>query len=244
MSAYGIIISLSIYLSGVLSERHAKKLGLKSDVTWDFLIVGVLGGIFGARAYHVASDWSYYITNPSEIIKIWNGGLALYGALAGGFVSIYLYAKQKNITILPYLDIIALSLPLAQALGRLGNYTNQELYGLPTQLPWKIYIAQENRLSGYESVGYFHPLFAYEIVLNLFLFISLSLMYRKQSKLVGTGYFILIYLAGYSLIRFGLEFLRIESWHVLGINMAQTLSLFVFITATSGLLKLRSKIKI
>lgn len=244
MTAYGIIISLSIYLSGVMSERYSKKQGLRSDVIWDFLVVGVLGGVLGARAYHVVSEWAYYSTNPSEIIKVWNGGLAFYGALVGGFASVYLYAKQKNINLLPYLDIIALSLPLAQAIGRVGNYFNQELYGLPTQLPWKMYIAPENRLAGYESTEYFHPLFAYEIVLNLFLFISLNLIFRKQSKLAGTGYFIFIYLAGYSLIRFGLEFLRIQSWNINEVNVAQMLALFVFITAAGRLLKLRSKIKI
>ena len=244
MTAYGIIISLAIYTAGVLSENKAKKAGLGSDLIWDFLIVGVLGGVLGARAYHVVSLWTYYSQNPLEIIKIWHGGLSLFGALAGGFVSLYVYSRQKNIKLLPYLDIIALNVPLAQALGRFGNFINQELYGLPTQLPWKIYILPRNRLPGYENTEYYHPLFAYEIVLNLILFFALNNIFTKQKALVGTGWFIWTYLAGYSLIRFNLEFLRIDSWSVYGANVAQILTLLVFIIACIRLFKLCGKIKI
>lgn len=244
MSAYGIIISLSIYIAAYLTEKDAKKTGNNPNVVWDLLLVGVISGIIGARIYHVISEWSYYLQNPQNILKIWNGGLAFYGALILAIPAILFYLKRKNIAALDYLDLIAINIPLAQAIGRIGNFLNQELYGLPTNLPWKIYISPEKRLTGVENYNYFHPLFAYEMVLNLFLFYFLKNVFIKNIKAVGTGLIIYLYLAGYSLIRFFLEFLRIQSWQVYSVNVAQIISLSVFLYSIFMLTKLRSKINL
>jgi len=241
MSVYGFIISLAIFITVVFVEKKAKKFGYKHEVVWDIMIVGVVGGVLGARAYHVVSEWGFYAQHPERILQIWNGGLAIFGALIGGFVSMKLYAKKKGFKLLPYIDLVAVTLPLAQSIGRLGNFFNQELYGLPTNLPWKLYINPENRLPGYESFEFFHPLFAYEMILNLILF---SILYRKlavEQKLVGTGYFIWFYLVGYMTIRFLLEFLRLESWKINGINVAQVIAISVIVLAVNRLRKLRVK---
>jgi len=241
MSAYGFIISFAIFITVVLVEKKAKMFGYKHEVVWDLMIVSVVGGVLGARAYHVVSEWDFYSQHPERILQIWNGGLALFGALVGGFVSMNLYAKQKSIKLLPYIDLVAVALPLAQAIGRFGNFFNQELYGLPTNLPWKLYINPENRLRGYESIEFFHPLFAYEIILNLILFSILNRKLAVKQKLVGTGYFIWFYLAGYMTIRFLLEFLRLESWNINGINVAQVIAVSVILLAVNRLRKLRVK---
>lgn len=241
MSFYGLFISLAVYTAVVLVEKKARKSALETAVIWDLMVVGILGGVLGARAYHVVNEWNYYVSHPREIMMIWQGGLGIFGALAGGITSMYFYSKRKHFALLPYLDLIATSLPLAQAIGRVGNFINQELYGPPTNMPWKVYIRPENRIAGYEEYEYFHPLFAYEIVLNIILMVLINYKYKKNDHLVGTGYFIWLYLSGYALIRFLLEFIRLETWKIQGINIAQLLSLIIFLFSVHRLSKIGVK---
>ena len=139
-----------------------------------------------------------------------------------------------------WIDLAALGLPLGQAIGRLGNWVNQELYGLPTTLPWGIYIAPENRVSGFEAYSHFHPLFAYEAAWMLLTYIFFyGYLYRQKKIQLGTGMYALGYLASYAVIRFSLDFLRINPWSVGILTVAQWISLVIFGVTAELLLKVK-----
>ena len=114
--------------------------------------------------------WDYYVNHLNEIVAVWNGGVAIYGAVLGGLLVMVIYSRLMGVKWVGAVDVSVLGLSLGQAVGRWGNYINQELYGLPTSVPWKIFIAPENRMVGYENVMYYHPLFLYESIGCLMLF--------------------------------------------------------------------------
>lgn len=208
---YGLLVATGALVALLISEKLVKKEGGNPEILWGLAFWTLLAGVTGARLYHVASMWTYYSENLLLIPQIWLGGLGIWGGLAGGVAASAIYLKTKKERFLDWMNIIAVSVPLAQAVGRLGNYFNHEIYGSPTNLPWGIYP---------EKV---HPLFLYESVLNLALFAILLKRYRRGSKTT-----LYEYLAGYATIRFFLEFLRInpqEVWEISGLNIAQVISI-------------------
>lgn len=251
---YGFLISfgvvVSCFLAEVLIKRHASvikvfKKGAKNPVLdttlfWNTVFVVGLFAFIGARFYHVIDYFSFYRENPILIIKTWQGGMGIFGALLGGFLGIKLVAFVKAFKFvkdykgkkpklpavflayfLTLADIFALVAPLAQAIGRWGNYFNNELFGKPTELPWALFVPFENRPEGFKLYERFHPLFLYESILNLVLFIFLLLVYKKLlikknwlEKYNLTGALLFLYLGGYSLIRLFVEPLRINPWTV------------------------------
>jgi len=241
---YGFFIGLGIVIGAWISEQTRKTLDSKHSIInasiYDVLPWVVIPGILGARLYHVIDYWSYYSQNLTEIFYLWNGGLGIYGGILGGTVGLGIYLsikvwkelKKKEIKewfhcftaqLFNWLDVIAFGLPLGQAIGRIGNYFNQELYGLPTNLPWGIYINPENRLPGFAGFSKFHPLFAYEAIWDIIIFIILITIIKRKNKLRLGSYFF-IYLGLYGLGRFFLEFLRINPWSIGRINVAQGIS--------------------
>jgi len=235
---YGLFIGLGIILGLWLASKIQKKLGNWDQVYLDYDLDNVLmwiiiPGIIGARLYHVIDYWNYYQSNLLEAIMLWHGGLGIYGAILGGFIGLWLFNKSKKNNILIPLDIIAFALPISQAIGRLGNFVNQELYGLPTTLPWGIWIDPSHRVQQYLQFNYFHPIFAYEALANLILvFLMLKIVKVKHQH----GFYIGLYLIGYSLIRFSLDFLRIDPWKIGILSTAQWISLCLFILGI-GLIK-------
>jgi phosphatidylglycerol:prolipoprotein diacylglycerol transferase len=201
--------------------------------------------LIGARAYHVVDLWDvYYKLFPSKIWAVWEGGLGIYGGIIGGTLGLFLFALWKlwkqgevdgvkrgrlafiGLRMLLAADLVAIAMPLGQAIGRLGNFVNKELFGAPTSLPWGVYIPQELRPEMYLGSEYFHPLFFYESGLNLILF---ALMIWLVFKLVAfrRGFFLAVYLVGYGVIRFGLDYLRIEPWRMGVFTVAQWISLLM-----------------
>ncbi len=228
---YGIIISLAILLSTLTAERIIDE--DKSKFLWKYIGLIILGGIVGARIYHVLSYLNYYSAYPKEIFNITNGGLAFFGALIGGIITaaaIIIITKQS---LFYWLNISACVLPLGQAIGRLANWWNNELYGLPTKLPWGIYIGTDKRPSEFIMFNRFHPLFMYEAVLNLILFYIINVQKDKKENAI------FVYLTGYGLIRFFLEFLRIskDTWHIGTFNVAQAICIIMIITGLVGIIK-------
>jgi phosphatidylglycerol---prolipoprotein diacylglyceryl transferase len=222
---YGLVVTLGIVVCILFVEKFSKL-----QKTWDVAFYGILGGMIGARLYHVLDLWSYYSINPVKILFIWQGGLGIWGGIFGAAAGIWLYCLLNRDRIWFWLDLTAISAPIGQAIGRLGNFINQENYGLPTTLPWGIYIDPANRLPGFENFSHFHPLFLYEAILLLFIF---GFMLTLRKKLVpGSGKLICLYLAGYSVIRFFLEFLRINPWKIAGIPTAQIICAVVFVCCT------------
>ncbi len=251
---YGFFVGLGIVAGFLVIEKVQKKFSLAISY-WpvvDFFPWVLISGLIGARLYHILDYWQYYSQNPVEVFYLWHGGLGIYGALFGGVIGIWLYLKLKtqspklktktqnlklNKTFFSYLDLLVFGLPLGQAIGRLGNYFNQELYGLPTNLPWGIYISPKNRIEGFKEYDFFQPLFAYEAFWDMAIFIILIKMLNSKLKCQNSkpklktknyfppGIFFFSYLFLYGFGRFWLEFLRINPWRVGGINLAQGISL-------------------
>lgn len=221
---YGLMIGLGVLAGAWAASRKDKKI-------WDSLVWVIGGGIIGARLYHVVDFWEYYRENLAQIPAVWQGGMGIYGGILGGVLGLWIYVKKRKGRILPLLDAGAVGLPLGQAIGRLGNFFNQELYGLPTNLPWGIYIKPENRLLSVWEYERFQPLWLYEAIWNLIIFIIII----KIIKIIpmGKGKIFAAYLGLYGLGRFFLEFLRIEAWIISGVNVAQAISLGLILMAFS-----------
>ena len=158
-------------------------------------------GLAGARLYHVIDQWDYYWLHPGQIVMLWRGGMGIFGGILGGLVGLWWQAKTwKNW--LKLADAGAVGLALGQVIGRWGNYFNQELYGKPTSLPWAIYIKPENRLIEVINFDYFHPLFLYESLWCLIIFIILIKAINRYKYKIGSGQVLVLYLGLYGLGRF------------------------------------------
>jgi phosphatidylglycerol---prolipoprotein diacylglyceryl transferase len=179
---YGVLIVIGIFLGLFLVLRLAKKYGVKKDDVYDLVLYAVISSIIGARIYAVLLFLPFYLENPFEIIAVWHGGLAIHGAILGGIVGVLLYCKKKKQRFWMWADLMAPALILGQAIGRWGNYFNQELYGTPTTASWGIPIDVVNRVEGFTQFEFFHPTFLYESVLNFLIFAILMWMHVKKIK--------------------------------------------------------------
>jgi len=237
---YGFIIGSALIIAVGFSMHAATKRGLKIDDLTDLALWVVIAGLLGARLYDVfVVDWAYFSRHLGEIFSIWNGGMAIHGAIIGGAFALIVWCRRRKQDAWVWLDLIALALPLAQAIGRWGNYFNQELFGAPTDLPWGIPIAESLRPAAYESFKYFHPAFLYESILDLILFALLFLQFRrnrlKPGQLAG------MYLIGYGLIRFAMEFVRIdETAELIGIRVPQLASLLAIAVGAAMIYRRRA----
>jgi len=243
INLYGIFISLGIFLSIFFIQKLIEK--KDEETLWGVSFWTILSGIAGARIYHVIDRFDYYVTNPVEILKIWNGGMGIWGAMFGGLLGAFIYLKIKKQRILPWLDVISVGVPLGQAVGRWGNFFNNEIFGKPTTLPWGMYVNPENRPEQFLNYQKFHPLFIYESILNLILFVLLFKLYKKFHEKIPEGIFMSLYLGGYSIIRFFLENLRINPWNITlssgaTLNVSQTISILVL---TFSIVFIRLKVK-
>ncbi len=244
---YALILLSGMLAAAWFTARRARAAGFDATLVWDGLMWALIPGLIGARIYHIltptpASGLSleYYLRNPLQMFAIWNGGLGIYGAVVGGAIGVYIYGRRKQQPILRWFDIIIPAAALAQAIGRWGNFVNQEVYGAPTTLPWAIYIAREHRIPGYTSVEYYHPLFLYESILNLLTLGSLLLIERRFKDRLRPGDLFLIYLLFYPTIRFGLDYLRLDSNGFGPLTTAQLVSLLT-ILASVAILVLRHR---
>ena len=243
---YGILITLGVVAATLLAQAEAKRRGQNPEILWDMLFWVVLAGIVGARIWHVLTPppsmvaqgitTQYYLTHPLDMIDIRKGGLGIPGAVGGGILAMWVYTRRKKLSLITWLDITAPGLALAQAIGRWGNFFNQELYGAPTDLPWKINIDPLHRLSGFENFAYYHPLFLYESLWNLANMAILLWLSRRFSDRLKAGDIFLGYLVIYPLGRFLLDFLRLDASRVAGINANQTLSAIVAVIAAGVLI--------
>jgi len=230
---YGLLIGLAIVAALGLIEYQARRHRVDAAVIWSAGWWVLLSGVVGARFYHVATDFQFYQADWLGIVRLWQGGLGIIGGVAGGMLGLILWAKVRQQSwgfIKTWLDLSVFGLPLAQAIGRLGNYFNQELYGLPTTLPWGIEISKQFRPVEYAHLTNFHPLFAYEALLMILFGLVIWLIDLKQQLNIGTGRLFLIYVGYYAMIRFGLEFLRINRhtvWWILDINQIVVLILMI-----------------
>ncbi len=232
---YALSIILGIVFAIWLGERRWVARGGKAGDVSDLAIWAIPFGLVGGRLYHVITDWELYFgegRNPVTALYVWRGGLGIWGAIALGIVGIWIGARLRGIKLLPLLDALAPGVLVAQALGRWGNWFNQELYGRPTDLPWGLEIDVANRPSQYLDVATFHPAFLYECLWNLGAFAVLIWLDRRFR--LGHGRVAALYVMLYTAGRGWIENLRIDDVQmddVLGLRLNVWTSIVLFVLA-------------
>lgn len=233
-SFYGLIVAAAILAGFIVAAKKAKRFAITRQHLEDLLPWLVIAGFAGGRVYFVIFTWSYFGRHLSEIPKIWHGGLAIYGAVAFAAAAALLFAKIAKISFWKLADLLALVAPLGQAIGRWGNFFNQEAFGRPTTLPWGIYISPALRPSEFLSEKYFHPTFLYESLWDLAVFFFLLYLSRKPALKDGIilGSYLSLYAAG----RFFIESLRVDSFFAWGLRVDQITSAAAFLAGLSILI--------
>jgi phosphatidylglycerol:prolipoprotein diacylglycerol transferase len=258
---YGIIIVIAMLVAAFVAARLAKRAGYDPDHVWGALTWAIIPAIVLARLWFVlfppaalvdqGMDTAWFFANffntENGAIAIWSGGLSIFGAVLGGLAGAYIYLRRNKLPVGQWLDIAAVALPLGQAIGRWANFINQELYGLPTTLPWGITIDQAHRVNvivdptkqslrsmvDWPPETLFHPLFLYESLWNLLAFIVLLNLFLRYRNRFRPGDLFLLCIMQYSFIRFLLEFIRVEVAYIPGttINSSQAFTALVFLVA-------------
>ena len=209
---YGILMATGMILGTLIAIKEAKRVGIKEDYILDLAIIAIPAGLICARLYYVLFNWGYYSNNPSQILNFRGGGMAIHGALIGGVLAGYIFSRYKKLDFFKLADIVMLGMPLAQSIGRWGNFINQEAHGGPTNLPWGIMV------NGVKV----HPTFLYESIWDFGIFVFLWIFRKKKSY---EGQVIVLYAILYSLGRFFIEGLRTDSLMIGPFRMAQVISL-------------------
>ncbi len=223
LKLYSIIITVAVCLAYVITVKRSSQFGIDKKLLEDLLPWLVIFGILGARVYHVLDKSSYYIAHPLEIVAIWHGGIAIYGALIAGLAVCYWFAKRQKLSFLVLMDILAPGVLFGQALGRWGNYFNQEAFGPPTNLPWKIYIDFAHRPIEWITSSYFQPLFLYEFVWDFIGFIILIVIGPRVKKYPGILFG--SYLIWYGIGRLFVEQMRFDTAQIDNLKIASLLSI-------------------
>jgi len=254
---YGIIMTAAIFVGALVASRYVERHKQDPNTIWEMLLWVLIPAIIGARLYFVfiqsprgPNGLGHYLANPIEILEIWRGGIHIYGAFIFGGIALLIYARVRKLPIFIYLDGVALGFLIGQAIGRLGNFMNQELYGPPTTLPWGLRIDPDHRVPPYNNLSLypesvrFQPLFLYESIWNLIGFFLLFFISRRFEKRLRDGDLFLMYLIWYPLGRFFLEFMRTDSWFFPGtpFNVVHLLST-ISIVGASVILFLRHRPK-
>ncbi len=237
---YAVLLLAGILAAAVLIARRARRRGEDPEHLWNGLFWVVLAGIIGARIYHILTPPPSmditpleYLKHPLKAIDTRLGGLGIPGALVGGGLAAFIYARRHGLNFLLWADLIIPGVALGQAIGRWGNFINQELYGQPSDLPWAITIRPENRVSGYEEFSRFHPVFFYEMILTLLICVGLMWIERRFANRLRSGDLLALYMILYPVGRFFLEFLKLDAPAFgEGLTIAQVVSL---LAAVAGL---------
>ncbi len=265
---YGLLIVIGALAATYIGTLEAKRRKEDPEHMWNLLIWCLIFGIIGARLYHVLSSPAgssrgftyYFVEHPITTVNflgaaipfptalmIWEGGIGIYGALAGGILAVFIYTHRHKLNVWRWLDIISPGMLLGQAIGRWGNYVNQELYGPPTTLPWGITITNVNQrippyndLTLYPLTATFHPVFLYESLWNLLGFGLMMWGGRKYAHKLLDGDMFSLYLIWYSTGRILVEFLRPDAWTMSGIPTAQIIGM-ILILVGAGLMVLRRR---
>lgn len=239
--AYALCIVAGIVVACIITERRLRARGVPAWTVLDIAVWAVPFGIVGARVYHVITDPELYFAAGRDwvgIFRIWNGGLGIWGAVAGGAVGAWIACRRRGLPLSVVADALAPGLPVAQAIGRWGNWFNQELYGRPSSLPWAVRIDPAHRMPGYEQVATYQPTFLYESAWDLLVAVVVWRLDRRFRFGRGRAFalYVMLYVAG----RFVTELLRIDhANHLFGLRLNDWVSLLVFLAALAYLLLVR-----
>src|SRR5512135_3020422 len=255
---YGIILMLGAVAGGWLATVEMKRRGHDPEMVWDLLVYLIIGGVIGARLWHIFTPppssiaqgftTEFYLTHPLDAVAIWKGGLGIPGVIMGGLVALWFYTRNnKAFSFLDWADIAGPSLALGQAIGRWGNFFNQELYGPPTNLPWGIAIDCAHRIGDHGIAQWpcsqypfettaFQPLFLYESASGVIGLIALLWLARRFGPRMRPGDLLLIWFMWYAVVRFWLETFREGNWTFFGVPTAMLVSSVTFVVAGALLL--------
>jgi prolipoprotein diacylglyceryl transferase len=226
---YGILIAIGVIVAIVVSKKRYERFGGSGDLFESIAIWAIIIGFLGARAGYVFTHSHRFEGRPWAVFFIWEGGLALYGGLFFGALAVIYLTTKRGGDSFAFADAAAVGIPLAQAIGRWGNYFNQELFGTPSDLPWAIIIDPAHRPDGFEQFETFHPTFLYESVWNALILVPVILWLEKRGKLAKGASFG-VYIVMYSFIRFSMELLRTDtSFRLFGISRNGWISVVAFI---------------
>ena len=235
---YSLLVATGLLAGAWIATIEARRRGDSPDHVSNAVLICLPLALIGARAYHVIHEWSaIYSKQPFyKVFAINEGGIGIYGAMVGSIAGIWIYCKLKHLPVSRWLDIGAPGLMLGQAIGRWGNYFNQELYGKPTDVPWALHIPFDKREPGYENFETYHPLFLYESMLNLLGFALLMYLGRRYKDKLKSGDIAFLYGLFYGIIRISLEPLRIGNWHFGSLPTATIISFVVILVCAAALI--------
>ncbi len=214
LHVYGILLAIGVVVASLIALRRWGRWGRERGQLEAMLVWIVIGGVVGARLYHVATDYEKFEGDWLRVLEIWEGGLSIWGVIIGGLIAVIVVCLVKHVEIPLVTDAIVPGLLVAQAIGRFGNWFNQELFGEPTTLPWALEIDPVNRPPGFEQFATFHPTFLYESLYCLAL--AGIIIWVERRWTLRNGQSTALYLAGYCFGRFWLENLRIDDAKLVG----------------------------
>lgn len=234
---YGVFIALAFLACYFIAEYLIKKSSLSFYHFHNLVFLILVFSIVFARLYFVILSWDYFKDHLSEIPKIWLGGQSIHGGILGSVLASFIYTKLRKISFYSYIDIAAVIAPLGQAIGRWGNFFNNEAFGIPaSNIIFRLYIPHEYRPHGYFESQYFHPVFLYESFLNFVIFVFLFRNYKFWRENKGRTFW--TYLLSYSVVRFFLEFLRVDSIYLFpNIAYAHVVSIIIVLVSVFALNK-------
>ncbi len=239
---YGLLLAVAVLVAIYIGERRWRNRGYPPGGVYDIAFWVVVWGVIGARVYHVITDYQLFDDDPLRAFQIWEGGLSIWGAVGAGFIAVIVLTRRHHTNTLVVADCLAVGIVVAQAIGRWGNWFNQELFGKPTTLPWGLEISLSHRPAGYEQYTTFHPTFLYESLACLAIAGLLLLAERgfsvrsavpppRRSPL-HEGQTFALYVALYTFARFFFENLRIDDAHEIGpLRVNAWVSLLIFVVA-------------
>ena len=238
LRAYGLTIAIGALLAVWVSSRRYEAAGGDPVIVHRMATWAIPAGIIGARLYHVATDFGRFQGNWDEIPKLWKGGLGIWGAVAAGALVAWWVVRRDNGDVAAMFDATAVGVPIAQAVGRLGNWFNQELFGRPTDLPWGLRIDRENRPLEYVESQTFHPTFLYEALWNMGVAGFIAVLVPRLFPQLRKGYSWAIYVAGYTIGRLWIELLRTDkATEVFGVRVNVWTSVVVLIAAVGVVMR-------
>ena len=227
---YGLMLAIGILVAVRVAETRWVRRGHQSKEFSDIVIWIVIAGVVGARVYHVITDYQLFQDDPLRAVRIWEGGLGIWGAVIGGAIAAVILTRRRHLDLGDMLDCIAPGLAFAQAIGRWGNWFNQELFGAPSKLPWALEIDPANRPHGYAQYATFQPTFLYESLYCLVL--GLALIWIDHHFKLKKFQLFALYCMGYTAARFVFEEMRIDPAHTIGpLRLNAWVSIVVFIGA-------------
>lgn len=250
IALYGIIIALGVLVGFHMADYVGRKAGLPKDIWWDFSVPAIIFSVLGARIYYVVFSWDYYKEHLNQILNIRQGGIAVYGSVIGGFLTLYVFSRLRKVDFVQMADAGVVGLLTGQIIGRWGNFTNREVFGrytdglfamrLPIEMVRERDISADIAAHITDGVNYIqvHPTFLYESFLNLLLLVAM-LLYRRYQK--QNGEICLMYLGGYGIIRFFVEGIRTDQLLIghTGIAVSQLLGIILFVAAVAAEIILR-----